>query len=137
MTFMVDNNLTKVDRASMAHSLEVRVPFLDHRIAEFAFSLPDDLCIREGRKKYLLRRFLERKGLRHLLDLPKQGFSFPWGKFWPVTTMAAELRAGVLVREGIIARNEMQRVITGTDFNRDLKLWQLAVLEKWARRWLL
>ncbi len=77
--YLPDDILTKVDRASMAVGLEARVPLLDHRICEFAFSLPDSLKIHQGAKKYLLRK-LGKKILPRKLDLKrKHGFTVPLG----------------------------------------------------------
>jgi asparagine synthase (glutamine-hydrolysing) len=75
---LVDGTLAKWDRAGMAHSLEVRVPFLDHRVVELAWRLPPSLkyCNRTG-SKHLLRRLLYRHLPRHLVDRPKKGFSSP------------------------------------------------------------
>ena len=69
--------LTKVDRASMAHSLEMRVPFLDHRIVEFAYNLPANLKIHQGQTKKILRNILNEKINRKFFDRPKMGFAIP------------------------------------------------------------
>jgi asparagine synthase (glutamine-hydrolysing) len=76
-TWLVDDILTKVDRASMANSLEVRVPLLDHKVVEFAFSLPLDLKLRKGRGKYLLRQVMKKRLPAGHLNLPKKGFRIP------------------------------------------------------------
>jgi asparagine synthase (glutamine-hydrolysing) len=76
-TWLVDDILTKVDRASMANSLEVRVPLLDHKVVEFAFSLPLGLKLRYGRGKYLLRKVMRKQLPPRHLDLPKKGFRVP------------------------------------------------------------
>jgi asparagine synthase (glutamine-hydrolysing) len=76
-TFLVDDILTKVDRASMANSLEVRVPLLDHKVVEFAFSLPIGLKLRKGRGKYLLRKAMQRHLPASHLNLSKKGFVTP------------------------------------------------------------
>jgi|GEM_PF-84680 len=135
-TFLVDHNLVLTDRASMAHSLEVRVPFLDNRLIDFAYSLPDDLRIRDGQKKYLIRRLLETNGLRHLLNLSKQGFSCPVGNFWPTNIMADELRYGNLVQSGILDRTEIEMLLHNAGAAWDVKIWRLALLERWSRKWL-
>ena len=69
--------LTKVDRMSMAHSLEARVPLLDHPLVEFACRLPADLRLRGGQTKYLLRRVLRGRVPDEVLSRPKRGFGVP------------------------------------------------------------
>jgi len=77
-TYLVDDVLTKVDRASMANSLEVRVPLLDHRLVEFAYSLPLQLKLRNGKGKYLLREVMKRFLPAQFLVARKMGFRIPF-----------------------------------------------------------
>lgn len=92
LTYLPDDILAKVDRASMAFSLEARVPLLDHRIVEFAGRLPVGLKFRGRQQKYLLKRLLYRYLPKELVDRPKMGFGVPLDRWF-----RGELRS--LVRE--------------------------------------
>ena len=88
-TWLQDDILVKVDRASMAYGLEVRSPFLDHRMVEFAASLPRAAKFGWFRRKNLLRDYLRGKIPRKIIAGGKQGFSAPTGQFGPLRTEAS------------------------------------------------
>lgn len=89
--------LVKLDRASMANSLESRCPILDHRVVEFSWRLPTNAKVRNGRGKWILRQLLGRYVPRRLTDRPKQGFDVPTGAWLkgPLRAWASDLIAGV------------------------------------------
>jgi asparagine synthase (glutamine-hydrolysing) len=137
-TYLVDNNLARVDRASMAHGLEVRVPLLDHRVAELALSLPLSMVDAIDGGKPLLRRLAAKRLPAKLLSKPKQGFSFPMSRLIDESALVASLRTGVLVRRQLLDRDGLEGWLSAPRLsNHDFKLWLLFVLEHWARQWLL
>ena len=81
MTYLPDDILVKVDRATMAASLEARAPFLDHRVLAWAWRQPQSLKIADGRGKWILRRLLGSHIPAHLFERPKMGFAIPIGEW--------------------------------------------------------
>ena len=136
-TYLVDNNLARMDRGSMAHGLEVRVPMLDHRIVELALALPAPLNPASEGGKLLLRRIAGQRLPRELLDKPKQGFSFPLQRYIRLDQMASAVSAGVLVENDLLDRQALSAWLAAAQGgNHPLKLWLLYVMEQWAVRWL-
>jgi len=134
--------LTKVDRASMAVSLEAREPFLDHEMARVAAALPFEWKVRAGREKYILRRLLERHFPARLFDRPKHGFTAPIGAWLrgPLRSrLDEELSADVVRRCGMLDPAAVRRSIdTFNDSGHNTSaagVWFLFQLHRWARRW--
>ena len=138
-TYMIDDVLTKVDRMSMAVSLEAREPLLDHKLLEFAARVPVSMKLKDGRSKYLLRRLLERKVPRSITERGKSGFAAPIGDWLrgPLADMASGLLLDGRLRDrGIFEPAEVQRLWDEHRTRRadhPHRLWQLLMLELWFR----
>jgi len=140
-TYMVDDILTKVDRASMAVSLETRVPFLDYRIAEYAMSLSTTVRMghRSRERKPILRDILAKYIPREMFERPKQGFSIPLAQWlrgdmrWLVSE---HLDSGDLRREGLFNVGFVERIIREHMEgyrDRDAILWALISWQMWRK----
>ncbi len=131
-SFMGELVLTKVDRASMAASLEARVPFLDHGLFDFVMSLPSDQVYKRGVQKPLLASLLRGKVPDGIWDRPKQGFVGPDHYYGVEAEHRAILADSRLVRDGIFDTEGMRRLCrSGGPWH----LWKVLVLELWYRRW--
>ena len=75
--YLVDDILTMTDKMSMAHGLEIRVPFLDHKVVEYAATIPVKYKVNNGKSKYLLRKYLAKELPPNIWNRPKQGFLVP------------------------------------------------------------
>ena len=138
VSYLPEDILTKVDRASMAFSLEARVPLLDHRLVEFALRLPVALKYRNGTTKHLLRRSLYRRVPRSLIERPKKGFRVPVAR-WLTGELEGSVRS-VLSREevaraGLVDPDAVQELL-GSDLRGARRhpdaIWSLYVLHLWA-----
>jgi len=140
-TYLVDDILTKVDRASMAYSLEARVPLLDHRIVEFAARLPMEHKVHGGGTKHLLRKILYRHVPRKLIDRPKMGFGIPvnrWLRNELRLLLAEYLNEERVRREGFLRPKGVQRVVMEHLSGRrdhQYRLWALLVFAMWVERY--
>jgi asparagine synthase (glutamine-hydrolysing) len=136
-SYLVDNNLARVDRASMAHGLEVRVPLLDQRVTELGLSLPEELRSASGLGKPVLRALTRRLLPERIQTKPKQGFSFPLNRFVSDAEMLARIRSGSLIRNDVLSSNGLNTWLARSgNSNLTLKLWLLFVLENWSSEWL-
>ncbi len=139
--YLPDDLLQKVDRASMAVALEVRVPILDHRVVEFSWALPDSMKLRGGEGKWALRQILYRHVPEALVDRPKVGFSVPI-ETWlrgPLRGWAEDLLLGPSpIRDELFEPAEIRarwkRFTQGGD-EEALGLWALLMFESWRSRW--
>jgi asparagine synthase (glutamine-hydrolysing) len=140
-TYLVDDILTKVDRASMAYSLEARVPLLDHRIVEFAARLPMEHKVRSGGTKHLLRKILYRHVPRELIDRPKMGFGIPvnrWLRNELRPLLDEYLGEDRVRREGYLRPEGVGRVVREHLSGRrdhQYRLWALLVFAMWVERY--
>ena len=141
-TYLVDDILQKVDRATMTASLEGREPFLDHRVIEYAAQLPDDFKYHNGIKKYILREIVHEFIPKEKMDRPKMGFAIPLASW-----MQNELKE--MVEDYINEKNiREQGLFNWEAVNRlkvnffsgkteyDFKLWYLLMFQMWYERWM-
>jgi asparagine synthase (glutamine-hydrolysing) len=139
-SYLPDDLLAKLDRASMAVSLEARVPILDHRVVELSWRLPRKFKVRDGRGKWILRQILYKHVPPGLVDREKMGFSVPLAQWlagplknWAGDLLVSNDRDGIL--RGEVVRREWDRFIAGDSTN-SAGLWALVMFRAWQNRWL-
>lgn len=131
--FMGEQVLAKVDRASMANSLEVRVPFLDHEICEFVFSLSTSVYYRKEETKHLLYQNIKSHFPEKILHRTKQGFVGPDKYYMNMEWYQSRLSNSKLAEDNIINAGYIQELLANKDHWR---LWKVAVMEAWYREWI-
>lgn len=138
-TYLVGDINTKVDRASMAHSLEVREPLMDHPLVEWLASLPSDLKIRDGEGKYLLKKAMEPHLPREVLYRPKMGFAVPLAG-WFRGPLREQVRSALLGERladtGIVETRYVRELIEDHEAGRrdySASIWTLLMFERFLR----
>jgi asparagine synthase (glutamine-hydrolysing) len=139
-SYLPDDLLAKVDRASMAVSLEARVPILDHRVVEFSWRLPRKFKVRDGRGKWILRQILYKHVPRALVDREKMGFSVPLAQWlagplrnWAGDLLLSDDPDGFL--RSTVVRREWDRFLAGNSASA-AGIWAVVMLRSWQDRWL-
>ncbi len=139
--YLAEDILVKTDRAGMAHGLEVRAPFLDIDLVNFALSLPLEYKLHGRTSKYVLKEMMKEHLPQHIISRKKKGFNIPIGAwirgelkdvFHETILNGALIKSGLFKRDGLAILLEAH--ITGTCDNRK-KLWTLFVLALWMERW--
>ena len=140
-SYLSDNCLVKVDRMSMACSLEARVPLLDHELVELAFQMPSSFKVNRSQTKVMLKRVAARHLPKPSVYRPKEGFSIPiknWlcNEFRPL--LEDSLRPATLASDGLVQPatvDRLKREHLAGHANHSHILWGLIVLQDWRRRW--
>ena len=141
-TYMVDDILTKVDRATMSVSLEGREPLLDYRLIEFVSQLPSNLKYKDGDKKWLLKQITHKYLPKEMMDRPKQGFGVPlteWFRDELKEYFMIYLDEKRIEKEGLFNPKEIVKLrdsyLSGNKENVQ-KLWFLLMFEMWYEKWM-
>ena len=140
-SYLPNDILTKVDRMSMAHSIEARVPLLDHKLVEFAATIPPELKLKGSTTKYIFKKAMEGILPDGILYRPKRGFGIPLAR-WFRGKLSPFMRDLLLSRRcserGIFRKPYLERLIEMNDRGRpmDLQIWTLITFELWCQRFI-
>ena len=140
-TYLPDDVLTKVDRMSMAHSIEARVPLLDNDVVAFASSLPATMKIHHGRRKHILKRVAATLVPAEILERRKQGFGVPLGVWFRGNLrelFADTLLSPSALQRGFFEPAFVRRLVDehlSAARDHSLRLWQLVVFERWLQQY--
>jgi asparagine synthase (glutamine-hydrolysing) len=138
-TYLADDILTKVDRASMAVSLEVRAPMLDHKFLECASSIPSGLKLRNGNGKYILKKALESTLPANILYRAKQGFAIPLGVWFKGELKEMARQIVVETNDGILDQDFLRKIWDQHQkgyYDRSALLWATLMFRKWHQLFL-
>ncbi|WP_430443163.1 asparagine synthase (glutamine-hydrolyzing) [Sphingorhabdus contaminans] len=137
--YLPDDLLVKVDRASMRVSLESRAPFLSHKVVEAAMAMPEQMLVRDGVGKWVLRQMLDRYVPRQLIERPKAGFAVPLGDWLrgPLKAWAGDLLAPDSLRsQDYIDPRKVEKIwaehLSG-NFDRSSYLWNILMFQAWVK----
>jgi len=141
-TYLLDDILQKVDRATMSASLEGREPFLDHAVIEWAATLPDDYKYHNGIKKYILREIVHQYIPAPMMERPKMGFAIPIGS-WMMNELSTYLHHYIneelITQQGIFNWEYVKQL--KNDFlsgkkEYDTKVWYILMFQMWYNKWM-
>lgn len=141
-TYMVDDILQKVDRATMSVSLEGREPFLDQHIVQWAARLPTEYKYRNGQKKFILKQIVHRHIPKEIMERPKMGFGLPmetWLKNELKDLVREHLSPLAVQSHGLFNAAEVQRLVNAFYAGRTelhLKIWYLLMFQMWYNQWM-
>ena len=141
-TYLIDDIMQKVDRATMTASLEGREPYLDHRLIEWAARLPDDYKYHNGEKKYILKEILHQYIPKEMMDRPKMGFAIPianWLQNDLRELVEEYINLNTIERQGVFNVEyveDIKRKFYSGKKEYDVKMWYLLMFQMWYEKWM-
>lgn len=141
-TYMLDDILQKVDRATMASSLEGREPFLDHRVIEWAAQLPDNFKYNNGIKKHILREVIHKYVPKEMMERPKMGFAIPiekWLQNELKSLVNEQINKERIEKDGVLNWEKVNNLLKSFYNGKTesyVKLWNLLMFQMWYEKWM-